>query len=107
MRNSGIEPTDIDAMECHGQGVFLADAVEHKAVSSVLNVGSCSPRGLLCMKGSTANMMDGGGTAQMIRAMHSIKWGSMKTSIHLMQANPYVDVDTSSSMLPTEVLEFG
>lgn len=108
LRCSGIEPADIDAVECHGSGVLLADAVEHKALSMLFDsVDTGTARCLLGMKGGTANTMEAGGIAQLMRAIHSIRCGSMKAHVHLSQANPHLDLDTSNLHLPTETTEFG
>lgn len=108
-RVAGISPLDIEAIECHGCGRILHDAVEAISCQQALRQEGrdCSEEPLLfsCVKSNLGNGIEASGLTALIKVLQSFKWRTMTPSLHLRQLNPYVSVD-HCPQLPSECLGY-
>ncbi|CAE8590598.1 unnamed protein product, partial [Polarella glacialis] len=106
LRSAGLDPTNIDAVECNGQACFLADAVE---VSSLLRVlrgeDICAPLGVTAVKSLMGHASECAGVASLQRVLLAGSWGAMTPNCHLHQLNPHMDFGGKGNLI-TDCLEY-
>jgi len=111
-RKSGIMPFDVDAIECHGAGKLLGDAVE--AASCVIalrpsnkawNDDEPEMLQLSAMKSQLGNSIEMSGLSALIKTIYSIRWGISTPNVHLNQLNPHLDLQNCPVLLGTEPME--
>jgi len=107
IKNAHIAMLDVDAVEAHGAGAFLADAIE---VGSLIRGHRSEmhkePLGLMSCKSAMGNMVEAGSLAAFIKVLSSASWGLMSPNKHLRQINPHVDAFDNPCMFTTECVEF-
>ncbi|CAJ1401469.1 unnamed protein product [Effrenium voratum] len=108
-RKSGIMALDVDVVECHGSGRFIADAVEAASCGRALRDGAESEDAemlqLCSMKTNIGNAIETSGIASMIKTLHSIRWGIVCANNHLNQLNPHLDLSSCPLLMCTEPTE--
>jgi len=106
-RKSGIMPYDIDAIECHGSGKFIADAVEVASCGKALRDGTTDEMLQICsVKSNAGNGVEGSGLVSLAKTLHSIRWGIVVSNQHLRQLNPHLDIGEAPLLLADEHLEY-
>lgn len=104
VRNAGIAASDVDCVEAHGSGAFLADVVE---VGSLLrshrNVDP-TPLQITSVKTLSGNLMETGGIASMLKNMMGAQWGYVAPGLHLREVNPHMDIVDAPINLLSECL---
>jgi polyketide synthase-associated protein len=107
IKNAHISMLDVDAVEAHGTGAKLADAVE---VGSLLRGHRSEmhkePLGLMACKTGPGNMIEAGSLTAFIKTLTGGTWGFMPPNKHLRQINPYVDSVDTPSMFLTESVQY-
>jgi len=107
VRNASISAFDVDAVEAHGAGAFLADAIE---VGSLLRAHRSEdqrePLALLAVKSSMANQLETSGITSFLKTLYSTQWGVMTPSLHLKTANPHLDAFEQPCAFATDSLEY-
>lgn len=105
LRSAGLQPLNIDAVECNGQGSFLADGVEVDSLLRILRREDVTePLSLTAVKTRVGHLMECAGIASLQRLLLAGAWGSMTPNNHLRQLNPYLDTGCNVNYL-TECLE--
>lgn len=109
-RKSGIMALDVDVVECHGSGRFIADAIEAASCGRALRSGSepeqeAEMLQLCSMKTNIGNAIETSGIASLIKTLHSIRWGIVCGNNHLNQLNPHLDPANCPLLLCTEPTE--
>jgi polyketide synthase-associated protein len=92
-RKAGITVLDIDAVECHGAGSMLADAVEvASCVHALRNVVDArnEPLILSSVKTSLGNGVEVAGVTALIKMLYTLKWGFLPGNLHLRELNPHI-----------------
>ncbi|MDZ7967992.1 MAG: beta-ketoacyl synthase N-terminal-like domain-containing protein [Nostoc sp. DedSLP03] len=94
-QNAEISPSSVQYVEAQGTGSLLADAIELKALASVL--GENRPLGDKCRVGSVKTNIGhseaASGIAGLIKVALSLKYGKIPPNIHFQQLNPNVPQD--------------
>lgn len=111
-RRSGIMPLDVDAIECHASGKFIADAVEVASCAKALRPHSASSEEdgvlqLTAMKTLLGNSVELSGLAALMKTLYSIRWGTTSPNIHLNQLNPHLELQSVPVTMGLEVLDQG
>lgn len=109
-RKSGIMALDVDVVECHGSGRFIADAVEAASCGRALRDGADADQDaemlqLCSMKSNIGNCIETSGIASLIKTLHSIRWGIVCANNHLNQLNPHLDLSSCPLLMCTEPTE--
>jgi len=108
-RKSGITTLDVDVVECHGSGRFIADAIEAASCGRALRDGADSNEEemlqLCSMKTNIGNCIETSGIASLIKTFHSIRWGIVCGNNHLNQLNPHLDISSCPLLMCTEPSE--
>lgn len=106
-RRAGITPYDMDALECHGAGNFLGDAVEVKSACRALRGGNTKEMLMIsASKAQHGNMIEAAGVCALGKVMYAIKWGVSTPAVHLRQLNPHLEFGDAPVMIPDEMQEF-
>jgi polyketide synthase-associated protein len=106
IRNASVDPMDVDAVEAHGCGKFIDDAIElsshershrsHDDVEKPLIIGA--------VKSAQGNQMECTSMTGLLKVLYSCQYGMTTGNLHLKQVNAHVDWSTPC-LLPTESLE--
>lgn len=94
-QDAGISPSSIQYVEAQGSGTLLGDAIELKALATVL--GANRPLGDKCRIGSVKTNIGhteaASGIAGLIKAALSLKYRQIPPNLHFQQPNPNVALD--------------
>uniref|UniRef100_A0A7S0A995 Ketosynthase family 3 (KS3) domain-containing protein n=1 Tax=Pyrodinium bahamense TaxID=73915 RepID=A0A7S0A995_9DINO len=106
LRTAALAPVNIDAVECHGQGAFMNDAIEADSLSRILREHDVDqPLGLTASKSIMAHSNEASGTAAFMKALLANNWGTICPNLHLNQINPHMEPEAKVSY-STEVFEY-
>ncbi|CAJ1347825.1 unnamed protein product [Effrenium voratum] len=105
LKTAMLDPLNIDAIECNGQGALLRDAVEADSVLRVLRGDFVeAPLPLTAVKSRMGYAMECAGIASLHRLILSAICGFLSPNNHLNQLNPHLEFDSKAAML-TEPIE--
>ncbi|MBP5975407.1 type I polyketide synthase [Brasilonema sp. CT11] len=94
-QNAGISPSSVQYVEAQGAGTLLGDAIELKALATVL--GKNRPPADKCRIGSVktniGHLEAASGIAGLIKVALSLKYGQIPPNLHFQQPNPNVALD--------------
>lgn len=94
-QNAGISPSSVQYVEAQGAGTLLGDAIELKALATVL--GANRSAGDKCRVGSVktniGHLEAASGIAGLIKVALSLKYGKIPPNLHFQQPNPNVALD--------------
>lgn len=109
VETSGLSVLDVDAVECHGAGLLLGDAMEVASLAKVLRGSKdLEPETLLlsAMKTSVADSRAAAGICGLIKTLTAQSWGAPPPSIHLQVQNPHMDIDSHPIRFTGEMSDF-
>lgn len=109
LRQAKISYLDVDAVEGHGTGQLLHDAVEVGATSRALRgkVGGDKDALMInSVKTQVGAQCEACGITQAFRIIYSQKYGVNLQSLHLKTLNPHIEIDNSSVAMNTEMLSY-
>lgn len=105
LKTAMLDPLNIDAVECNGQGSLLRDAVEADSLLRVLrNDFIEAPLPLTAIKSRMGYATECDGIASLHRLLLSGMCGVLAPNNHLQQLNPHLNFDNKAALL-TEPLE--
>nr|AQS99277.1 type I polyketide synthase [Gambierdiscus polynesiensis] len=110
---SGIQPADLDIMECHGPSNCTGDYIEVMSMVSVMRAQPEDQGSMLqasCSKSNVGNSISMAGLSGLIKTMLCIRWGIVMPNVHLKCLNSRVDLGDprcQSLSIATELLEQG
>jgi len=106
VRQAMISPINVDAVECHGAGHYIADAVEVDSLNRVLRgVDNDEPIGVTSTKSYMGQANEAAGTVAFIKSLYANNWGTICPNLHLNQLNPHIEPECKVA-LSTEVFEY-
>ena len=102
-RHAGLSPGTVSYVEAHGTGTLLGDAIEAKALGTVLADGR--PPGSRCLIGSVktniGHLEAAAGVAGLIKVALALRHRTIPPSLNFAKPNPNIDFDS----LPLEVVQ--
>lgn len=110
LRQAGINPWDVDAIEVHGSALQLDDAIEatslalclrgtEAAADEVLQLGS--------VKTNVGNLIEVTGVTGLVKVAYGTSYLSHVPNVHLRVLNPNIELDESTPLLMhTETLPY-
>ncbi|CAK9004204.1 unnamed protein product, partial [Durusdinium trenchii] len=105
LKTAMLDPLNIDAVECNGQGSLLRDAVEADSLLRVLRNDLIeAPLPLTAVKSRMGYATECAGIASLHRLLLSGVYGVLSPNNHLHQLNPHLSFDNRGALL-TEPLE--
>ncbi|MWA16244.1 type I polyketide synthase [Streptomyces sp. BA2] len=106
LADAGVNPTDVDYVEAHGTGTSVGDAVELRALASVVGSGAGRAAGRPCLVGSVKTNIGhaegAAGVAGLIKVALGLHHRRIPVSLHLAEPNPALDWDGSALAVATE-----
>ena len=104
LENAGVAPRDLSYVEAHAVGTAIGDAIEFKALKTVLMEGR-DPR-QSCYIGSAkpaiGHLEAASGIAALIKVILSLHHGEIPPHLHLETLNPYISLENTPLAIPTD-----
>ena len=92
--NAGVDPADVDLMECHGTSTVVGDKVEVEALSDLIGSGRRSrPTRIGSIKSNIGHLKSAAGAASAIKTCLALFHGVLPPSINYR--TPRADLDLS------------
>jgi len=110
-RKSRITAADVDAVECHGAGNLLADAVEAVACEAALRNAVPDNKTEFLFLGSnktnTGNMIEQSGLSSLMKVVFSLQMGLVSPLVHFRVLNRHIEELSERHMcMPGEIMEY-
>jgi acyl transferase domain-containing protein/acyl carrier protein len=102
-QNAGIEPWQISHIEAHGTGTALGDPIEVEALANVIGAPRGQQVALTSVKTNIGHLEAAAGIAGLIKIVLSMQHGEIPPIIHFTKLNPYISLDNTPFVIPTEV----
>jgi polyketide synthase-associated protein len=106
---AGINPWDIDAIECHGQAQLLHDSIEAMSMSACLRPPGTESEVLHlgCPKSNFGNAIEPSGLTAICKIAYALKVGWNTPITHLHRLNGHIDMEDEEPLLfSTESLAY-
>ncbi len=109
LARAGLQPAEVDCLECHGTGTELGDPVEVRAAAAAYGPGRAADRPLLIgsVKTNIGHLEAAAGIAGVIKAVLSLQHGLIPRHLNFAEPNPHIDwaalpvaVTTEATALP-------
>src|SRR5205807_6336061 len=95
-RRAGLSPGAVDYVEAHGTGTSLGDAIEAKALATILAEGRAPDS--LCLVGSVktniGHLEAAAGVAGIIKVALALRHRVIPPSLHFAEPNPLIPFDS-------------
>lgn len=91
LEESGVDPAQVDYVECHGTGTALGDKTEIEAC--VRAYGGARPRPLRVgsVKSNYGHLLAAAGAPALLKTVLAVREGRIPPTIHVEQPNPAID----------------
>lgn len=109
--DAGVTALDVDAVECHGNGLSLDDSVEVSACSRLYRHGdepgsNDEPIYLGSCKTQVGAQCEACGMTSYLKAMLNVLYAVNAPALHLKQVNPHMDYNEDAVFLCNEHLAY-
>ena len=104
IRNAGLEPKDIDFIECHGTGTSLGDPIEVNSIKGVFR-DKKTPLYLGAVKSNIGHLETGAGIAGLIKVVLCLKNRHIPPNLHFEKLNQDINLDGTAIQLATDGVE--
>ncbi|MBD2482708.1 type I polyketide synthase [Planktothrix sp. FACHB-1365] len=103
LENAEVSPNQIGYVETHGTASALGDAIEYKALKTILmpNREPDQPCWLGSVKSSIGHLEAAAGIASLIKATLSLQHQQIFPNLHIKQVNPYISLAGTTFSIPT------
>jgi acyl transferase domain-containing protein len=104
-KNAQVRSTDISYVEAHAVGTTIGDAIEFKALKTVLMEGRADdqPCWIGSAKPNIGHLEAASGIAALIKVVLALQHEEIPPHLHLQQLNPYISLDHSTCVIPTQL----
>ncbi|MEC9464966.1 MAG: SDR family NAD(P)-dependent oxidoreductase, partial [Myxococcota bacterium] len=98
LQDAGLEPNDVDLIECHGTGTKLGDPIEVQALGAVYGAGrtEANPLQLGTVKTNLGHLESAAGVAGVLKVLASFEHDAIPASLHSTPRNPHIPWDALS-----------
>jgi acyl transferase domain-containing protein/acyl carrier protein len=101
-QDAGIQPGDIDYVECHGTGTKIGDPIEITAIQNTMAKGRKAPLHIGSVKSNMGHLESAAGIAGLIKAIAILNYGTIPPNLHFNQPNQYINFESSHIKVVTE-----
>lgn len=102
---AGLDPHDVEYVECHGTGTPLGDAVEVGALAAVVG-SNAEPTWIGSLKSNIGHLEAAAGITGMVKAALSIRHGVIPPTINFHTENPLLKLTEHGLRVPTEPVDW-
>jgi acyl transferase domain-containing protein len=88
---AGIEPKDLDFVECHGTGTRIGDPIEVSALRNTVARGRAGVCWLGSVKSNIGHLESAAGIAGLIKAVLALCHGEIPPNLHFDTPNRFID----------------
>ncbi|MET8578897.1 ketoacyl-synthetase C-terminal extension domain-containing protein, partial [Streptomyces sp. NPDC005012] len=105
LKRAGVEAGDVGMIEAHGPGTAVGDPIEFAAVAAVYGKGRdrCA---LGSVKTNIGHIEPVSGVAGLLKAIASLRHGTVPASLNFRNWNPQIDADGTRLFVPTDTTEW-
>jgi len=106
-QDAGIQPGDIDYVECHGTGTKIGDPIEIAAIQNTVAKGRKAPLYIGSVKSNMGHLESAAGIAGLIKSIAVLNYGTIPPNLNFNQPNQYIDFESSHIKVVTEKTPIG
>ncbi len=105
LQNGNVKPSEISYVEVHAVGSGIGDAIEFKALKTVLMEGRepDRPCRLGSVKTNIGHLEAAAGISALIKVVLSLQHEAIPPHLHLEELNPYISLENTPFSIPTEL----
>lgn len=92
--DAGVEPTDLNYIECHGTGTKIGDPIEISALQNSVAKNRTTPCHLGSVKSNMGHLESAAGVAGLIKSALALNRGVIPANIHFHTPNSFIDFDS-------------
>jgi acyl transferase domain-containing protein len=97
LANAGLEPHEVQVIECHGTGTSLGDPIEVRALANVYADRPRKERLLLgAIKTNIGHLESAAGLAGVAKILAALQHDTLPATLHSTPPNPYIEWDSLS-----------
>lgn len=105
LANAKVQPAEISYVDAHAVGTSIGDAIEFKALKTVLMEGR--PLHQPCVIGSVktniGHLEAAAGISALIKVVLALQHEEIPPHLHLVQLNPYICLQNTAFSIPSEL----
>uniref|UniRef100_UPI001C989F58 acyltransferase domain-containing protein n=1 Tax=Geminicoccus harenae TaxID=2498453 RepID=UPI001C989F58 len=102
LKDAGLDPGAVDAIEAHGTGTSLGDPIEMHALAEVFAQRD-RPLWVGSVKSNIGHAEAAAGIAGLIKAVLMVEQDAVPPSLHFSQLNPHIELNGADLRVPTSL----
>ncbi|WP_245430834.1 non-ribosomal peptide synthetase/type I polyketide synthase [Rhodoplanes roseus] len=93
LADAGLDPADVQAVECHGTGTPLGDPIEVHALADAYGPGRTAPLLIGSVKTNIGHLEAAAGIAGLVKTVLALEAGRLPATLHQSRPNPRIAWD--------------
>lgn len=106
LQAAGLNPEEIDYIECHGTGTSLGDPIEMEAISKVYGGRKGYPLIIGTVKTNIGHLESASGVAGLIKTILAMQHQYISKQLHFHTLNPNIHLEAIPAQIPLEGIKW-